>query len=108
MVILLLAEGVSRGYAFGQSFFYQVPMEAAPGTDKVITITEADSDSEVIRTMKDLGLIDSELEARFQLFFYEYEIHPGTYTLNTSMTSKDMLQLIYEGPSEVEEGGKNQ
>ena len=26
--------------------------------------------------------------------FYDYEIHPGTYTLNTSMSSKKMLQVL--------------
>ncbi len=108
LVILLAAEGVTRGYAFGHSIFYQQAVEEAPGTDKGITITGAESEREVIEQLKDLGLIDSVLTARFQMLFYEYEIQPGTYTLNTSMTSKEILQMLDEGLEEPEEGGDGQ
>ena len=38
LVILLLAEGVTRGYAFGHSLFYESSVEQAPGRDIVVTI----------------------------------------------------------------------
>lgn len=108
LVILLLAEGITRGYAFGHSVFYQEAMEEAPGTDKGLVITGAESDGEVIEQLKDLGLIDSKLAVQFQILFYEYEIQPGTYTLNTSMTPKEILQTLDEGPADAEEGGAGQ
>ena len=48
-----------------------------------------------------MGLIRNELAVRIQKMFYDYEIYPGTYTLNTSMTSKEILQVLNEKP----EGG---
>lgn len=108
LVILLLAEGITRGYAFGHSLFYQEAMEAAPGTDKGLTITGGEPAGEIIGQLKKLGLIDSALSAQIQLVFYDYEFQPGTYTLNTSMTPKEILQILDEGPEEAEEGGDGQ
>lgn len=56
-----------------------------------------------LQPLRTWGLIDNELAARFQMKFYEYETVPGTYTLNTSMTSKEILRLLSEGPEEEKE-----
>ncbi|MDO4269095.1 MAG: aminodeoxychorismate lyase [Eubacteriales bacterium] len=108
VIILLLAEGITRGYAFGHSIFYQTSMEPEPGTDKTLTVTDGESNAQVIRALKDLGLIDNELSIQIQQWFYEYDIYPGTYTLNTSMTSKEILQTLNEKPEEEsgEAGGQ--
>ena len=103
LILLLLTEGIVRGYAFGHTIFYQTPMEPAPGSNKVLTVTAEDSGADIAAALKDLGLIDNELAARFQMKFYEYEAVPGTYTLNTSMTSKEILRLLREGPEAEKE-----
>ena len=38
LVILLLYEGVTRGYEFGHEIFYASAMEQSPGQDKSITV----------------------------------------------------------------------
>lgn len=101
LVLLLLAEGMSKGYAFGHEVFHSTPMEAEPGRDMVVTIGKRKEPKEVIGLLHDMGLIGNELAARVQLKFYEYEIHPGTYTLNTSMTPKEILQILNEEPEEA-------
>jgi UPF0755 protein len=100
VVVLLLVEGCTRGYAFGHAIFYPTAMEAAPGTDKVVTITDGQSAGDVASILRNRGLIDSELIFQIQKRFYEYEFHPGTYELNTSMTSKEILQALNEGTGE--------
>lgn len=100
LVILLLAEGITRGYDFGHAIFYATAMEAAPGRDKELAVPRGQTTSETIRALKDLDLIDNELAIRIQMKFYDYEVYPGTYTLNTSMTSKEILQLLNEKPEE--------
>lgn len=102
VVFLLLYEGVTRGYAFGYEVFRPSPMAAPPGVDKVVTIEE-DSASEVAAQLKQLGLIPNEIIFLIQDKFYDYKIYPGTYTLNTSMTSKDILQMLNEEPEVLEE-----
>ena len=103
LVILLLAEGITRGYAFGHSLFYESSVEQAPGRDIVVTVPDGQSESDTIHELKKDGLIDNELAMRVQMKFYDYEIHPGTYTLNTSMSSKKMLQILNEKADKEEE-----
>lgn len=100
LVILLLVEGMSKGYDFGHEVFHSTAMEAAPGRDMVITVSEDEKTADTIGLMHDMGLIGNELAVRIQLEFYDYEIYPGTYTLNTSMTPKEILQILNEEPEE--------
>lgn len=102
LVILLLLEGVGRGYSFGYEIFHPTAVEAAPGRDFEVTVPKGQTSTETVEMLYDMGLIGNKLTARVQLRFYEYEIYPGTYTLNTSMTSKEMFQLLNEKPKEEE------
>ena len=97
LVILLLYEGASKGFAFGHEIFDPTPVAAAPGIDKKITIAKDTTVSEAA----DL-LLDNKFTFIIQSKFYDYEINPGDYTLNTSMTSKEMLAQINEAPEEEE------
>lgn len=103
LVVLLLVEGVSRGYAFGHEVFYATSMEAAPGTDKVITVPENQKATETIEMLHDVGLIGNSYAVMIQMRFYDYKIYPGTYTLNTSMTSKEILQTLNVKQEDTEE-----
>ena len=104
LVILLLAEGHHKGLCLlGHSLFYESSVEQAPGRDIVVTVPDGQSDSDTIHELKKDGLIDNELAMRVQMKFYDYEIHPGTYTLNTSMSSKKMLQILNEKADKEEE-----
>lgn len=102
VVALLLVEGVTKGYAFGYEVFNPSPMAAAPGVDKVVTI-DSDSAAAVSAQLRKLGLIPNETVFIIQDKFYDYQIHPGTYTLNTSMTSKEILQALNENPDDEDE-----
>ena len=44
------------------------------------------------------GLIKNKATFIIQAKFYEYEVHSGTYQLNTSMTSRDILEVLNEIP----------
>lgn len=100
LILMLLAEGMTRGYAFGHEIFYATAVDEPPGKDLEITIPKDQSDRETIAILADLGLVKSELAVHIQKWFYDYDIYPGTYILNTSMTSKEMLQLLNEKPVE--------
>ncbi len=114
LVILLLVEGMSRGYAFGHEVFYATPMEPKPGTRYAVTIPKGQKPSDTAKALQDLGLIHNEYALRIQMWFYDYEAYPGTYELSTAMTSKEILQILNVKPesetdakgadSEVQEG----
>lgn len=99
LIILLLYEAVARGYAFGHEIFFAEAVEDAPGTDVVVQISEDETVSQAAEYLAHKGLIKSEFAFIFQSKFYDYDtVYPGTYTLNTSMTSKEILQLLNEKP----------
>lgn len=102
VIILLLFEGMSKGYQFGHEIFYPTAMSEAPGPPRVVTIKKGETAAEAAHALAQLGLLGNELAFRVQMRFYEYEIYPGTYTLNTSMTAKEILQVLNEKPAEEE------
>lgn len=104
VVILLLFEGITRGYAFGHDIFYATAMEEEPGTPKTVTIPKGYTASDASKALEEAGLIDNTLAFQIQKMFYDYEIYPGTYELNTSMTSKEILQELNVEPEEGKEG----
>lgn len=70
LVILLLYEGVTRGYEFGHEIFYASAMEAEPGRDKEITINKGTSVSQAAKILKDSGLISNEYSFIIQAEFF--------------------------------------
>lgn len=106
LVILVLYEGITRGYAFGHAVFYEEAVEAPPGTDKTVTVKEGDGANQIAELLMDEGLIANEFAFIFQSRFYEYDnFYPGTYQLNTSMTSKEILQELNTKPETGEDEG---
>lgn len=102
LVFFLLYEGITRGYSIGHEIFAPTAVAEAPGKDMEITVKEGESVSAVAGELEKSGLIKNKLIFVIQAKFYDYEVYPGTYTLNTSMTSKDMLKLIDESGIENE------
>lgn len=102
LVFFLLYEGVTRGYGIGHEIFSPTAVAEAPGKDMEITVKNGESVSAVAGELEKSGLIKNKLIFVIQAIFYDYEVYPGTYTLNTSMTSKDMLKLIDESGIENE------
>ena len=111
LVVLLLYEGITKGYAFGYEIFHSTAMAEAPGIDKVVQIEDGDSLMDVAKELDSKGLIKNEYAFLIQGMFYEYgkageyEIIPGTFTLNNSMTAKEIIIELRDGPEEEETEG---
>lgn len=108
LVILLLYEGISRGYQFGYEVFHPEAMAEAPGVNMQVTIEDDESISEISAVLKASGLIGNEYVFWVQCWFYEYgsddyEVIPGAYILNNSMTSKEIIISLRDGPPKEEE-----
>ncbi len=103
LIVLLLYEGVTKGYAFGHDIFYATSVEAEPGRDKTITVNEGASVAGTAKQLQEAGLISNEYSFIIQSLFFDYKVNPGTYTVNTSMTSKEILQMMDENTGEEEE-----
>lgn len=100
LVIMIFYVGVTKSYAFGHAIFSGRGVENKPGRDITFVIEEGDSMKKVAAGLKNLGLIEDTLVCQIQEKLFEYEIYPGTYELNTSMSSKEMLKLFNVEPKE--------
>lgn len=103
LLVLLLCEGVTRGYEFGHELFYASAVDQQPGLDKTVTVEEGTSVTRVAWLLKGNGLITNEYSFIIQAEFFDYKVNPGSYTFNTSMTSKEILQMMNENAEEKEE-----
>lgn len=91
-----------KAYDFGFRIFTEEPMSEAPGRDVQVTVSKSDDTKDVAEMLKDKGLIRDALLFRVQKIMSSTkgDIHPGIFTLNTSMTAEEMFAVLLEVPSE--------
>ncbi len=102
LIVLLLYEGVTKGYEFGHEIFYASAMEEEPGRDIDITVEKGTTIASIAKLLKEKGLIASPFSVMIQAEFFNYKANPGSYTFNTSMTSRDILQMMNENTEKKE------
>ncbi len=103
LVVILIYDAGVKGFAFGESVFTPKAVSSkANGKDMIVIVEEKASDLDVAKLLESKGLIEDYKVFLVQAKLYRGTIHPGTYTLNTSMTSEEMLELLIEEP-ETEE-----
>ncbi len=109
LVTLLVAIGLLRlgeyCYHFGYRVFTEPAMEEEPGTDVVVLLTGDMSEYDIGGALLEKGLIrDKNLFfAQLMLSAYAGELQSGTYTLNTSMTAKEMMAVMAADTAESTE-----
>lgn len=98
LLIVAIIKGSQVAYNFGHEIFYISSVEEAPGRDVSIRISKGETATDVAEQLEDKGLIKNRASFYVQCWFFEYDINPGTYVLNTSMTPREMLEMIDAGP----------
>ena len=111
-LLVLIVLGVYRlamySYNFGYMVFADAAMEPAPGRDIVLTIDSTEDTLDVGRLLKARGLVSDEKIFYLQerLSDYHGKMMPGTYTLNTSMKTEEMLETLSSSYQEEGEDGE--
>ena len=98
---MVLFVGAKKAYSFGYDIFNDRPMHSAPGTDKLFVVEKDMGRMQCMDHLEKAGLIRNKTVALIQSYFFEYDIYPGTYTLNTAMTTKEILLKLSEEPTEA-------
>ena len=107
LVMLLVVIGLiklgSFCYDFGYRVFTEGPVEEEPGTDVSVDVTDDLSEYQIGKLLKKEGLIRDA-----NLFYVQLrKLKAGTYTLNTSMTAKDMMAVMAAEAEESTESTEN-
>lgn len=99
LLIFILVRGVSFAYDFGYSAFHEESVEEEPGRDIRVTIPEDMDAFDAAPYLLRKGLLKSVWPFRIQAVFFGLKVNPGTYTLNTSETPKEILEILDTGAS---------
>ncbi len=101
LVLVLLVVVLYRGGRIAYSFGYRVFTETAidqpeRGKDKVVQVSSDMGARELGELLEKKGLIRSAslFVVQLKLSDYSNKIKAGTYTLSTSMTAKEMMQVM--------------
>lgn len=94
LLVLALFVTARFAFGFGESIFYQQPVEPEPGHDVTFTVEEGDTAETVAERLKEMGVIAEALPYRIQSDLYKTEYVPGDYTVNTSMTPRQIIRVF--------------
>lgn len=109
LVAIIVIVGVYKGstiaYEYGYRIFQEPPMTESPGVDIQVDITMGKTALEIGEVLEQHGLVRDKYIFYIQniLSNYKNELQPGSYMLNTSMTSQEMMEIMAESPEETEE-----
>lgn len=108
LVIVVVYKGAVTAYDYGYRVFQEPPVAEKPGTDISVEITVGKSVLQIGEILEDKGLIrDAKLfYVQNLLSHYKDKLRAGTYTLNTSMTMEEMMEVMSaQEPEETEAAG---
>lgn len=102
LIIAFVYKGAVVAYDYGYRVFQEKPVAESPGTDVVVEITVGKSVLQIGEVLEKKGLIrDAKLfYVQNLLSHYKDELKPGQYTLNTSMSMEEMMEIM--SPADVE------
>lgn len=96
VVVMFVYKGAMLAYDYGYRVFAEEAVDEAPGFDMAVTIDSGMGAKEIGKLLENKGLIKDGTLFYLQniLSRYKGKLKPGTYTLNTSMTTEDMMAVI--------------
>ena len=96
LVVMFVYKYAFVAYDYGYSIFGEKPITSGEGRDITVVISDGDGAKEIGEVLESKGLIRDAQLFVFQVYLSDYKnsIVPGTYTLNTSMTAKQMMIAI--------------
>ncbi len=109
-VVVLIYKGATMAYDYGYRIFQEPPISEGTGYDVEVQITMGKSALEIGEILEQKGLIrDANLfYIQNLLSHYKDELQPGVYTLNTSMTMQEMMEVMAAGEQEEESTGETE
>lgn len=96
IIVMLVYKWSMTAYEYGQRVFNEPPMSAGSGRTVTVVVNEGDTAKEIGAMLEKNGLIRDAALFRIQemLSAYKDEMVPGTYELNTSMTTEEMMEIM--------------
>ena len=96
LVVMIVYKGATLAYDYGYRVFAEEPVDAAPGFDMNVVIDESMGPKEIGALLEERGLIKDGTLFYLQniLSKYKGDLKAGSYVLNTSMTTEEMMAVL--------------
>ena len=104
LLFVLIIFGVVRlsvaAYSMGYRILTEEPMDKAPGRDVIVEVEKGVSPLKLGKNLEEKGLIRNAylFVIQMKLSAYANKVQPGVYTLSTSQTAREMLQIMSTVP----------
>lgn len=105
IVVMLIYSGATSAYRFGYDVFADIPAQLSPGITSTVTIEAGLNKWEIAKRLEENGIVTDAKVFYVQLILSDYKdkLVPGTYELNTSMQSEEIMLVIAGMATEEEE-----
>lgn len=100
LLFVLIIFGVVRlsvaAYSMGYRILTEEPMDKEPGRDVIVEVEKGVSPLTLGKNLEEKGLIRNAylFVIQMKLSAYANKVQPGVYTLSTSQTAREMLQIM--------------
>lgn len=94
IIIVLLAKVSVMAHDFGYQVFGKVTASEAPGHDATIQIKKGESTMNIASKLELHGIIVNKYSFFLKAKLKKYNLMPGTYELNTSMTYDEIFDVL--------------
>ena len=104
LLFVLIIFGVVRlsvaAYSMGYRILTEEPMDKKPGRDVIVEVEKGVSPLKLGKNLEEKGLIRNAylFVIQMKLSAYANKVQPGVYTLSTSQTAREMLQIMSTVP----------
>ncbi|MBR5316826.1 MAG: endolytic transglycosylase MltG [Lachnospiraceae bacterium] len=96
IIVMLVYKWSMTAYDYGQRVFNEPPVSAGSGRTVTFVVKEGETAKEIGANLEKNGLIRDAALFRIQemLSAYKGKLKPGTYELNTSMKTEEMMMIM--------------
>jgi UPF0755 protein len=94
-----------KAYDFGFRIFTEGPVAEAPGRDIIMSVDSGEGLTDVAKKLEEKGITGDWMLFFIQAKLSEYKgkIEPGTYTLNNSLTTDELMAILTKAEIESED-----
>lgn len=94
VAVFLIIYFAKAAYTFSYQVFGNQVMDNAPGKSITITVDEKDTMQAVAKTLEQQKIIIDSSSFYMRAILTEKEVHPGTYTVNSSQNYAEILEIL--------------
>lgn len=96
LVVLVIYKVAGKAYDFGYAIFADEPMSSGTGREITVSITEGKTAKDIGEILESKGLVEDATVFWLQnlLSSHKDELKPGMYTLNTTMTPTEIMEIM--------------